>query len=83
MKKKVVFFVAVTAFALTAFFASNNTGVATESTEGAYGDYFRPDTAVPAQFVDFEPMEIVVPVSYYDFSNEDPMVITPGDANEK
>jgi|TARA_B100000073_G_C23633703_1_gene533645 hypothetical protein len=82
MKKKVIFF-AVAAFALTAFFASNNTEVVTESTEGAYGDYFRPDTSVPAQFIDFEPMEIIIPVSYYDFSDEDPMVITSGDTDEE
>lgn len=28
-------------------------------------------------YIDFEPMEIIVPVTHYDFSDEEPMLITP------
>jgi hypothetical protein len=32
----------------------------------------------PVEYVDFdEPMEIIVPVTHYDFSDETPMLITP------
>tara|TARA_B100001029_G_scaffold171599_1_gene168556 strand:- start:111 stop:341 length:231 start_codon:yes stop_codon:yes gene_type:complete len=31
----------------------------------------------PVQYIIFEPMEIKVPVTEYDFSNEEPMLITP------
>jgi hypothetical protein len=29
------------------------------------------------EYVDFEPMEINVPITHYDFSDEEPMLITP------
>lgn len=83
MKKRIIFIAVAASFIVTAFFAANKTEVSTESTEGTYRDYFEPDTSEPEQFIDFEPMEIVVPVTYYDFTNEEPMVITPEDLDEE
>jgi len=30
-----------------------------------------------AEYISFEPMEITVPITHYDFSDEEPMLITP------
>lgn len=37
----------------------------------------RPEESGVHGYIDFEPMEIIVPVTHYDFSNEEPMLITP------
>jgi hypothetical protein len=43
----------------------------------AYSESYQEGYTQPAQYIQFEPMEINVPVQVFDFSDEEPMLITP------